>query len=161
MNRRKSDVSRQGALMRNLLNEVAYTYFPLRAFGDQMIARFGQSTAEWGLLRSLDERGEQTVAALARSRPVARQWIQRLANQLSFQGMLEFVENPDHKRAKLMRITPAGRTLLAQITTVLEPRAAAMQREFDERELSRTVETLRKLRQRLTAEYRRPKGSGT
>jgi DNA-binding MarR family transcriptional regulator len=147
--------------MRNLLNEVAYTYFPLRAFGDQMIARFGQSTAEWGLLRSLDERGEQTVAALARSRPVARQWIQRLANQLSFQGMLEFVENPDHKRAKLMRITPAGRTLLAQITTVLEPRAAAMQREFDERELSRTVETLRKLRQRLTAEYRRPKGSGT
>lgn len=161
VNRRKSDVSRQGALMRNLLNEVAYTYFPLRAFGDQMIARFGQSTAEWGLLRSLDERGEQTVAALARSRPVARQWIQRLANQLSFQGMLEFVENPDHKRAKLMRITPAGRTLLAQITTVLEPRAAAMQREFDERELSRTVETLRKLRQRLTAEYRRPKGSGT
>jgi len=161
VNRRKSDVSRQGELMRNLLNEVAYTYFPLRAFGDQMIARFGQSTAEWGLLRSLDERGEQTVAALARSRPVARQWIQRLANQLSRQGMLEFVENPDHKRAKLMRITPAGRTLLAQITTVLEPRAAAMQREFDERELSRTVDTLRKLRQRLTAEYRRPKGSGT
>jgi len=147
--------------MRNLLNEVAYTYFPLRAFGDQMIARFGQSTAEWGLLRSLDERGEQTVAALARSRPVARQWIQRLANQLSRQGMLEFVENPDHKRAKLMRITPAGRTLLAQITTVFEPRAAAMQREFDERELSRTVDTLRKLRERLTAEYRRPKGSGT
>jgi len=147
--------------MRNLLNEVAYTYFPLRAFGDQMIARFGQSTAEWGLLRSLDERGEQTVAALARSRPVARQWIQRLANQLSRQGMLEFVENPDHKRAKLMRITPAGRTLLAQITTVLEPRAAAMQQEFDERELSRTVDTLRKLRERLTAEYRRPKGSGT
>ena len=147
--------------MRNLLNEVAYTYFPLRAFGDQMIARFGQSTAEWGLLRSLDERGDQTVAALARSRPVARQWIQRLANQLSRQGMLEFVENPDHKRAKLMRITPAGRTLLAQITTVLEPRAAAMQQEFDERELSRTVDTLRKLRERLTAEYRRPKGSGT
>jgi DNA-binding MarR family transcriptional regulator len=147
--------------MRNLLNEVAYTYFPLHAFGDQMIARFGQSTAEWGLLRSLDERGEQTVAALARSRPVARQWIQRLANQLSRQGMLEFVESPDHKRAKLMRITPAGRTLLAQITSVLEPRAAAMQREFDERELSRTVDTLRKLRQRLIAEYRRPKGSGT
>jgi len=66
----------------------------LRAFGDQLAAHFGQSTAEWGLLRSLDERGEYTVAALARSRPVARQSIQRLANRLSRQGMLEFVDNP-------------------------------------------------------------------
>jgi DNA-binding MarR family transcriptional regulator len=160
-NRRNQNDSRPGELMRNLLNEVAYTYFPLRAFGDQITARFGQSTAEWGLLRSLDERGEQTVAALARSRPVARQWIQRLANQLSHQGMLEFVENPDHKRAKLMRITPAGQTLLRQIAAVLEPRAAAMQQEFDERELSRTLDTMRKLRERLIAEYRRPKGSST
>jgi len=158
--RKKTD-SRPGELLRNLFNELVYTYFPLRAFGDQITARFGQSTAEWGLLRSLDERGDQTVAALARSRPVARQWIQRLANQLSRQGMLEFVDNPDHKRAKLMRITPAGCTLLGQIASVLEPRAAAMQREFDERELSRTLDTLHKLRERLIAEYRRPKGSGT
>ena len=159
VNRPKKSDSRPGELIRTLFNELVYTYFPLRAFGDQITGRFGQSTAEWGLLRSLDERGEQTVAALARSRPVARQWIQRLANQLSQQGMLEFVENPDHKRAKLMRITPAGRTLLRQIASALEPRAAAMQREFDERELGRTLHTLRKLRERLIAEYRGQKGS--
>src|SRR5215472_13727016 len=88
----KQNDSRPGELMRTLLNELAYTYFPLRAFGDQITARFGQSTAEWGLLRSLDERGEQTVAALARSRPVARQWIQRLANQLEKQQLVEFID---------------------------------------------------------------------
>src|SRR5215471_11234214 len=71
------------------------------------------------------------------------------------QGMLEFVDNPNHKRARLMRITAAGRSLLGQIAAALEPRAATMQREFDERELRRTLNTLRKLRERLIAEYRR------
>src|SRR5882757_5117970 len=95
-------------LLGELLNEIAYTYFPLRAAGDALTARFGQTTAEWGLLRTLDEKGPMTVAALARSRPVARQWIQRFANQLVTDGLIEFVDNPDHKRAKLIQITPAG-----------------------------------------------------
>jgi len=58
-----------------------------------------------------------------------------------------------------MCITPAGRTLLGQIASAPEPRAATMQREFDERELRRTLNTLRKLRERLIAEYRRPQGA--
>ena len=41
-----------------------------------------------------------TVAALARSRPVARQWIHRLANDLEKQRLIEFIDNPEHKRAK-------------------------------------------------------------
>ncbi len=64
-------------LISQLLNEIAYTYFPMRAAGDEILARFGQTTAEWGLMRSLEGKGPQTVAALARSRPVARPWIQR------------------------------------------------------------------------------------
>ena len=144
-------------LLRDLLNEIAYTYFPLRAAGDAMTARFGQTTAEWGLLRSLDEKGPMTVAALARSRPVARQWIQRLANQLEKQGLIEFLDNPEHKRAKLMRITPAGTKLLRRIGAAFDNWANEMKKDFDERAMQSTFATLRKLRERLIRDYRRMK----
>lgn len=144
-------------LLRELLNEIAYTYFPLRAGGDAMTARFGQTTAEWGLLRTLYERGPMTVAALARSRPVARQWIQRLANQLERQRLLEFVDNPEHKRAKLMRITPPGTKLLRRIGAAFDQWAGEMKKDFDERAMQTTFMTLRKLRERLIRDYRRMK----
>lgn len=144
-------------LLSELLNEVAYTYFPLRAAGDAMTARFGQTTAEWGLLRTLNERGPMTVAALARSRPVARQWIQRLANQLEQQRLIEFVDNPEHKRAKLMRITPAGTKLLGRIGDAFDEWANEMKKDFDERAMQTTFMTLRKLRERLVRDYRQMK----
>lgn len=144
-------------LLSELLNEIAYTYFPLRAAGDAMTARFGQTTAEWGLLRTLDTKGPMTVAALARSRPVARQWIQRLANQLAKEGFIEFVDNPDHKRAKLMRITPDGRNLLQRIGAAHDVWVREMKKEFDPRAVSVTVALLRKLRDRLSHDYRRLK----
>jgi DNA-binding MarR family transcriptional regulator len=147
----------RGKLLRDLLNEIVYTYFPLRAFGDRITMRFGKTTAEWGLLRTLDERGEQTVAALARSRPVARQWIQRLADQLAGEGMLEFIDNPNHKRAKLMRITREGRRLLLKIAAEFEPRADRIEGEFEQRELTRALKTLRAIRERLATELRSQK----
>jgi DNA-binding MarR family transcriptional regulator len=97
--------------MRDLFNQAPY--FPLRAAGDEITRRFGQTTAERGLTRQAQ--GQQTVAALARSRPVARQWIQRLSNQLAKDRLIEFVDNPNHKRAKLTRLTPEGQWLLDRI----------------------------------------------
>jgi DNA-binding MarR family transcriptional regulator len=122
-----------------------------------MTARFGQTTAEWGLLRSLDEKGPMTVAALARSRPVARQWIQKLANQLEKQRLIEFVDNPDHKRAKLMRITPAGRKLLQRIGGAFDQWTGEMKKDFDERAVRVALKLLRKLRERLLRDYRQMK----
>ena len=140
-------------VLAELLNEIAYTYFPLRAAGDAMTARFGQTTAEWGLMRSLSEKGPMTVAKLARSRPIARQWIQRLANQLTTDGLIEFVDNPDHKRAKLMRITPSGQKLLQRIGAAYEIWIGEMERDFDERAVRVTLDLLSRLRQRLTVEF--------
>ena len=144
-------------MLTGLLNEIAYTYFPLRAVGDAMTARFGKTTAEWGLLRTLDEKGSMTVAALARSRPVARQWIQQVANQLAKQGLIEFVDNPDHKRAKLMRITPTGTRLLRRLSGAFDSWANEMKKDFDERAMQLTFATLRKLHERLIRDYRRMK----
>jgi DNA-binding MarR family transcriptional regulator len=152
--RRRPETAR---VLSELLNEIAYTYFPLRAAGDALTARFEQTTAEWGLLRSLDAKGPMTVAALARSRPVARQWIQRLANQLEQQGLIEFIDNPEHKRAKLMRITAGGTRLLQRINAAYDAWVGEMKGEFDQRAVRLALELLRRLHDRLARDYRRMK----
>src|SRR5271167_2472231 len=65
--------------LRGLLRDVPLAYFRLKATGDVLAARAGQTTGKWGVMRTLDAEGPQTVAQIARSRPVARQWVQKLA----------------------------------------------------------------------------------
>ena len=135
--------------MSELINAIVFAYFPLRATGDALASRVGQTTAEWGLLRTLRERGDMTVAALARSRPVARQWIQRLADKLAREGMLEFIDNPNHLRSKLMRITPAGLRLLDRIASDYDLWVAKLANEFGIDEVRSAVAVIERLRERL------------
>ncbi len=83
-------------------------YFRIEAV-TQATAGFASAGGEWGVLRSLVKEGPQTVPELARSRPVSRQHCQTIANALEAQGLVEFVDNPKHKRSKLMRATKKGR----------------------------------------------------
>lgn len=54
-----------------------------------------------------------TVAQIGRSLGHPRQVVQRAANQLAERGLVEFADNPDHKRASLIVATEAGRALKA------------------------------------------------
>jgi DNA-binding MarR family transcriptional regulator len=53
--------------------------------------------------------GPQTVPDMARSRPVSRQHCQTIANALEAQGLVEFIDNPKHRKSKLVRATKKGR----------------------------------------------------
>lgn len=51
---------------------------------------------------------EPTVPQIGRSIGHPRQVIQRAVNELLGAGLIETVPNPDHKRAPLLRLSPAG-----------------------------------------------------
>ena len=68
-----------------------------------------------GVLRGLDRFGPQTVPQMARSRPVSRQHMQILVNLLARDGYVEFLENPAHKRSRLVRLTPEGKCLIEEM----------------------------------------------
>ncbi len=70
-----------------------------------------------GVLLNLLEDGDQTVPALAQRRPVSRQHIQTLVNELLRDGLVIRKSNPAHKRSKLVALTPKGRST---ITAMLE-----------------------------------------
>jgi DNA-binding MarR family transcriptional regulator len=83
-------------------------YFRIEAV-TQATAGFASAGGEWGVLRTLVKEGAQTVPEMARTRPVSRQHCQTICNALEKQGLVEFVDNPKHKRSKLVRATKKGR----------------------------------------------------
>jgi len=60
------------------------------------------------VLESVVDVGPQTVPQMARVRPVSRQHVQGLVNSLLERGLVEYVENPAHKRSKLVSPTALG-----------------------------------------------------
>ena len=132
-----------------LLLELAYTYFRLRAEGDRRARRVGQSTGRLGVLRSLADQGPRTVAQIARSRPVARQGVQRLADALAREGLVEYLANPDHRRSKLLRLTVRGAKTYRALRRGQRVFAEELTRGLSEDELRSATSLLRKLRERL------------
>jgi DNA-binding MarR family transcriptional regulator len=87
------------------------------------------------LIRSLIEQGPQSVAQIARARPVARQGVQRMVDELAGQALIEFVENPTHQRAKLARLTAKGEKMMKETMTTELRWAGRLARNFGEREV--------------------------
>lgn len=69
----------------------------------------GFTASHRAVMESLATQGPQTVPALARARPVARQHIQVLVNDLLAWDLVEARPNPAHKRSPLIALTRAGR----------------------------------------------------
>jgi len=85
------------------------------AAGNRLARRFGQSSARWQVLELISEE-RLTVAQIARRIGLTRQSVQRTAGVLARTGLLDFIDNPDHRRAPLCRLSPKGRRVLQRLT---------------------------------------------
>jgi DNA-binding MarR family transcriptional regulator len=132
-----------------LMVDLPFAFFRLREAGDRLAARAGQTTGKWGLMRSLRNEGSRTVAHLARARPVARQYVQRLADELEAEGLVEFIDNPAHKRARLLRLTAKGVKLFERLERAEAAWAASIAPRFDARQLRVARAVLARLREAL------------
>jgi DNA-binding MarR family transcriptional regulator len=128
-----------------MIREVLFTFFRLRAAGDELFADVGQTPGKVSLMRSILEEGPQSVAQIARARPVARQGVQRMADQLAAEGLVEYADNPAHMRAKLVKLTARGRAFIAAAIADEMRWARALAREFDQREVATVLNVMRKL----------------
>ena len=83
--------------------------------GEALAKPAGQTLARWLVLEAIQDE-PATVAQIARTLLLARQGVQRLADVLVRDGLAAYEDNPAHRRAKLLRITPsrsdAGMTVL-------------------------------------------------
>jgi DNA-binding MarR family transcriptional regulator len=88
----------------------------LAAAGDALARPSGQTAARWRVLAAV-ERQPLTVAQIARAWSLARQSVQRIADALERDGLVTYVDNPGHRRARLVELTTPGAHALAQIQT--------------------------------------------
>jgi len=135
--------------MDRMIREILFAFFRLSAAGDRLFSGIGQTPGKVSLMRSVYEEGPQSVAQIARARPVARQGVQRMADQLAAEGLVEFADNPAHMRARLVQLTPKGRKTIEGILSGTLKWAAGLAREFDEREVTTVIDVVRRLKTQL------------
>lgn len=87
----------------------------LRHAGEEIAAGQGQTQARWQLL-SVASDPPLSVPQAARRLGISRQAVQRVANDLVADGLVEFTANPDHRTSPLLTLTDAGNETLAEIT---------------------------------------------
>jgi DNA-binding MarR family transcriptional regulator len=109
--------------------------------GDALAAPSGQTSARWRVLAAVEEE-PATVATIARALGQARQSVQRIADLLSADGLAAYDDNPDDRRAMLLRLTTRGRATLRTIQSAQRVWADALGVSIGERELRTASVTL-------------------
>ncbi|MEU6951831.1 MarR family winged helix-turn-helix transcriptional regulator [Streptomyces sp. NPDC045714] len=131
-----------------LLSRAAVTVFRLNgqflSVADEL-ARPGGLTAAWWQVLGAVMREPLPVAGVARAMGITRQSVQRIADLLVGRGLAEYEENPAHRRAKLLRVTEAGREAVARIGPPHAEFAARLAGELGVEELAETVRVLERL----------------
>ena len=102
--------------------------------GEALAKPAGQTLARWLVLETVQD-APATVAQIARTLQLARQGVQRLADLLVRDGLAAYENNPAHRRAKLLRITPPGHTALRTIQTAQAAWADTLGTKIGEAEL--------------------------
>jgi len=99
-----------------LVAAVFKTAGEMRRAGEAIAAEAGQTQARWQLIWVVSQK-PQPVPDAARELGVTRQSVQRLADELAEEGVLEFVANPRHQRSPRLRLTKRGENVLAKLTS--------------------------------------------
>src|SRR5829696_5235198 len=128
-----------------LMLEVAQCFFRIRALGQKtgLITSWGGGA--FGFMRSLALLGPLTVPQIAQMRPTSRQRMQRLADELAAEGLVEFIDNPKHRRSKLVRLTRKGDARYRKLSARFLSIASTMGIALSEAEIRRAAEIVRQL----------------
>ena len=144
-------VDRKSEALAELILEVAQCFFRIRALGQKtgLITSWGGGA--FGFLRSLALLGPLTVPQIAQMRPTSRQRMQRLADELAVEGLVEFVDNPKHRRSMLVRLTRKGEARYRELNVRFLAIASTMGAGLSDGDIRRTTDVVRHLSEDVKA----------
>ncbi len=137
--------STKGEAIADLMLEVAQFFFRIRAVGQRTGLITGWGGGAFGFMRSLALLGPLTVPQIAQMRPTSRQRMQRLADELAAEGLVEFLDNPKHRRSKLLQLTPKGDARYRDLNARFLAIASTMGVGLREADIRQTTEVVRQL----------------
>ncbi len=138
-----------------LMLEVAQCFFRIRGVGQKtgLITSWGGGA--FGFMRSLALLGPLTVPQIAQMRPTSRQRMQRLADELAAERLVEFIDNPKHRRSKLVRLTPKGYARYRDLNARFLSIASTVGVALNEVDIRKTIEIVRQLSDDVKARSKR------
>ncbi|WP_070963937.1 MarR family winged helix-turn-helix transcriptional regulator [Vibrio sonorensis] len=114
--------------------------------GDRMSEEFNLSSARWKILGAIEKSDELlTVPEIGRAMGQSRQASQRIVDVMSKDGLVEFIENPSHKRAKHVVLTKEGKRIYDLLDDKQALWAAKAAKELSREELDITLNTISKI----------------
>jgi DNA-binding MarR family transcriptional regulator len=129
----------------DLMLEVAQFFFRIRAIGQKTGFITSWGGGAFGFMRSLALLGPLTVPQIAQMRPTSRQRMQRLADELAAEGVVEFIDNPRHRRSKLVGLTRKGDARYRELSARFLVMASTMGDDLSEVDVRKTTEVIRRL----------------
>ncbi|GEM_PF-699523 len=138
-----------------LMLEVAQCFFRIRAIGQKtgLITSWGGGA--FGFMRSLALLGPLTVPQIALMRPTSRQRMQRLADELAAEGLVKFVDNPKHRRSKLVQLTAKGEARYRDLNTRFLATASTITVALGEADIRKATDIVRRLSDEVKARTQR------
>jgi DNA-binding MarR family transcriptional regulator len=146
-----AQLSPRGLAVSELAIEVFRANGALLAAGDALARPAGLTSARWQVLGVIDH-APATVAEVARTMGLRRQSVQQTADALTADGLAAFVDNPRHRRAKLLDPTEAGRRALAEVERAHAVWADALAAALDPSQIEAATAALRALTNALEPE---------
>ena len=131
----------------SLIDETRRLFHRMKLAAEQLHGAEGITAGMRGVLFGLDRSGPQTVPQMASARPVSRQHIQTLVNPLVERRYVELVDNPAHRRSKLVRLTPRGRRLVDRMRKRESRVFGALGSGMSEKQLRSAATVVRSLRE--------------
>lgn len=105
----------------------------------------------------VEARTAPTVPQIGRALGHPRQVIQRAANGLQNKGLIACTDNPDHKRASLLRATDAGAAVQAEANRKAEAISASLLSVITPDQLFAAIDQIEGIRAALDANARKAK----
>lgn len=94
-----------------ILTELIRSVFPLNGrlleAGDTISGEVDLSSALWQVLGAINDK-PRSASQIGRVMGLARQSVQRSVNIMAEDGLVEFIQNPDHKTSPLVQMTKKG-----------------------------------------------------
>ena len=139
-----------GAAFTELLLETFKLNGLLLVEGDRLVRHLTLTSARWQVMGAIDlAQVPLTVAQIARNMGLQRQSVQRLVNVLDTEGLVQLLENPHHKRAKLVQLTEHGQATLKKVKGLQVEWANQVSSGMRERDVKEAVAVLRAFSKRL------------
>jgi DNA-binding MarR family transcriptional regulator len=148
------------AVFEEIIDEITSLFHLLHTVAAQHHGGGKLTAGRRGILRGLDRLGPQTVPQMARARPVSRQYIQMLVNELEAEGLVEVYENHAHRRSRLVRLAAAGRDALAAMRQREAELYTILRIPVTAEELRKAAGALRRVREALLAAQLRHERGG-